>query len=350
MGLSDLFKTNADLCKKAEKTYRRAQASGNYTSKISLMQSCVETFKAGKPDDLRAFLTGYLEFKRASGQFKIDEGYKALVILPVLSLMEVSDAPADVLSSVTEEMSAPFRQFVCDAVLSVARGRSDEMVLKALMSLGADSNAFTGRPPQIDVFAMAARDCNYDEKEGLLQTCMDAFRNGQPEKMRQFIKGYISFKRGEGKVGMDAGYINLAADPLVALVEESTDAAATLDNLLMDISHTHRSVILNFSLRRAVWKGSGIDVVTALLDAGADINTCEGKPLSSAITNNHRHLISLLNSRGVNWDLTPDDAEADYMQRRDEVRASLKGSQQAKNPAQAAAAAPKPAQPGPLKI
>lgn len=129
-----------------------AQRDGSWDTKENLVQGCVAAFEKGHADNLRAFVMGYLEFKRAGGAVDkietspLDDGLVGLICKPVLHLLERQQHPAKVLETLTSAMSPYYKQLLLDVVLRHACVSNSWMVVPVLLEAGADVNTGRGRP------------------------------------------------------------------------------------------------------------------------------------------------------------------------------------------------------------
>ena len=136
-----------------ENAYVAAQrdGGGGWTSKKELLAGCVAAFEAGRPQNLRSFVTGYLEFKRANGSVSkmetegIDDGFVGLLCDPIMLLLEKQKEPAAVLETLTREMSPYYKQILLDLVLRRCAMTNSWMVMPVIIAAGADVNAGRGR-------------------------------------------------------------------------------------------------------------------------------------------------------------------------------------------------------------
>ncbi len=133
--------------------YAAAQinGSGGWSSKADLMEGCVEAFEQDRPDNLRAFIMGYLEFKRAHGYVTkvetkgIDDGFVHLVCDPLMLLLEKKKDPAAVLATLTDDMSPYYKQLMLDLLIRRCAMTNSWMVAPVVLAAGADVNAGRGR-------------------------------------------------------------------------------------------------------------------------------------------------------------------------------------------------------------
>lgn len=136
----------------AGEVYKSAQHDDDWDTKEKLLQGCIAAFEAGRPENLRSFIMGYLEFKRASGAVDkiekggLDGGFKGLVCKPVLHLLERQQEPQAVLDTLSAQMSPYYKQLMLDVVLRHACASNSWMVTPVLIAAGADVNAGRGRP------------------------------------------------------------------------------------------------------------------------------------------------------------------------------------------------------------
>ena len=129
-----------------------SQRDGDWNTKEKLVQGCIAAFEDSRPENLRAFIMGYLEFKRKGGGVDnietggLDGGFDNLVCKPVLHLLERQQNPAQVLVTLTNEMSPYYKQLMLDIVLRHACATNSWMVVPVLVEAGADINTGRGRP------------------------------------------------------------------------------------------------------------------------------------------------------------------------------------------------------------
>lgn len=131
---------------------KASQRDGDWETKHKLVQGCVAAFEDGRPDNLRAFVMGYLEFKRGNGNVDkietggLDGGFNNLICKPILHLLERQQDPTAVLATLTRDMSAYYKQLMLDIVLRHACSTNSWMVAPVLIDAGADINTGRGRP------------------------------------------------------------------------------------------------------------------------------------------------------------------------------------------------------------
>lgn len=129
-----------------------AQTDISYNVKIPLLEGCMQAFGEGRPQPMRAFLKGYLEFKRHKGSLtdilstKMDDGISNLVARPAMLLVEKSHTPKETLETLGAELSAFFRSALHDLVLRESVLHGSWPAAEAALDLGADPNAAKGRP------------------------------------------------------------------------------------------------------------------------------------------------------------------------------------------------------------
>lgn len=129
-----------------------AQAVNDWSVKQPLLQGAIAAFEEGRPENLQAFLSGYLEFKRARGSVEelekkgMDDGLTNLVGKPVVLMLEKQPDPARVLQQLTDGLSPYYRQLMLDIALRRCCSTNSWMVLPAVIAAGADVNCHHGRP------------------------------------------------------------------------------------------------------------------------------------------------------------------------------------------------------------
>ena len=137
----------------AEAVYAASQINGNggWSCKIELMKGCIDAFEQGRPANLRAFVMGYLEFKRAQGYVTkietegIDDGFVHLVCDPLMLLLEKQKDPQAVLATLTDEMSPYYKQVMLDLIIRRCAMTNSWMVAPIVLAAGADANTGRGR-------------------------------------------------------------------------------------------------------------------------------------------------------------------------------------------------------------
>lgn len=136
----------------AGEVYKSAQRDGDWDTKEKLLQGCIAAFEDGRPENLRSFIMGYLEFKRAGGGVDkvekggLDAGFEGLVCKPILHLLERQSEPQVMLDTICAQMSPYYKQLMLDVVLRHACASNSWMVVPVLITAGADINAGRGRP------------------------------------------------------------------------------------------------------------------------------------------------------------------------------------------------------------
>ncbi len=138
---------------KPEKVRERALADTEYTKKIELVEGCIKAFDEGRPENFRAFLGAYLEFKRKNGSLDkitkegMDDGIVNLASRPLMRLIEKSQTPAETIASLTLGLSPYYRQAALDLALREAAGKAASwFVVEAVLAAGADVDTGGGRP------------------------------------------------------------------------------------------------------------------------------------------------------------------------------------------------------------
>lgn len=129
-----------------DKVRKKAMRNCPYTEKLEEVKTHMELFRRGRPESFRAFISGYMDFKRGDKQYKLDDGYANLVILPVMSLIESAPEPTAALKEATGHLSPDYRQFIMDNALTLAANCNSRATAEALLAAGADPNAHGGQP------------------------------------------------------------------------------------------------------------------------------------------------------------------------------------------------------------
>src|SRR5690606_11459237 len=91
-----------------------------------------------------------------------------------------------------------------------------------------------------------------------------------------------------------------------------------------------QKIMLDYTLRLACESASA-EIITSLINTGADINAEGGHPLHKAIIFDNHDAIRVLNDRGVDWNQTPPfydrfdqkSGREGYIQKRDAIKATL---------------------------
>ncbi len=131
---------------------KAAQYDCDWDNKKTLMQGCLQAFENGRHENMRVFVTSYLEFKRQSGAVDrvetqgLDSGFDHLISKPIVQLLERQQDPQAVLDILSAQMSAYYKQIMLDIVLRHACSSNSWMVVPVLLQSGADANAGRGRP------------------------------------------------------------------------------------------------------------------------------------------------------------------------------------------------------------
>ena len=68
-----------------------AGQGGDYNHKLSLVAGCVDAFHQGRPENIRAFLAGYVRFKVSDDKMAPDSGYDYLMTRPLIALCTLND-------------------------------------------------------------------------------------------------------------------------------------------------------------------------------------------------------------------------------------------------------------------
>lgn len=134
-----------------QQVYDAAGLDSDYSPKLPLLAGALRAYRAGEPDNLRAFLSGYLAFKSGLGTFSklpksdLDEGLVKLVTEPVIALLETSADPRADFVSLATGLSPYFAQIFMDVTLRTATARNKAFICEMLLDLGADVNCHEGR-------------------------------------------------------------------------------------------------------------------------------------------------------------------------------------------------------------
>lgn len=129
-----------------------AQAHCDWSRKAPLLQGCIAAFQDNRPENLRAFIMSYLEFKRSNGNVAelheggMDVGFIHLIARPVLHEIERHQNPDSVLETLSAEMSPFYKQLMLDLLLREACATDGWMMAEVLIKAGADVNTGLGRP------------------------------------------------------------------------------------------------------------------------------------------------------------------------------------------------------------
>lgn len=159
-----------------------------------------------------------------------------------------------------------------------------------------------------DIEEATSLNTHFKKKITLSQGAVDALFAGRPENFRAFAKGYIAFKNKAGHLdGMSDdighGMRVLLVDPLLSILNAKEDPVATLAFLCEGLPPYHKQIFLDFSLRVAA-SNDNTFAAKALLEAGADANTCSGRPLLNALRNGHPNTAKILIEAGADPDIT----------------------------------------------
>lgn len=135
------------------KVRARAQLDTSWPPKASVVDGCLRAFDEGKPEHLKAFIGGYLEFKRSGGYIEqmrtqgMDEGIKNLFTKPVVRLLEKAKDPLETVHMLLTDLNDFYRQTALDLLLREASSETNSwFAAGALLDAGADPNAGGGRP------------------------------------------------------------------------------------------------------------------------------------------------------------------------------------------------------------
>lgn len=140
-----------------------ARTSDGWEYKHETLEGAMDAYLAGETENLRQFLTGYLDLKRANGSISkmfnstIDDGFLNLFADPMMRLMERSLDPAKTFEDITGQWSAFYRQIALDFILRRAAAANSDIVADCAIKLGADINAHNGRPLSVAISNRADR-------------------------------------------------------------------------------------------------------------------------------------------------------------------------------------------------
>ncbi len=145
-----------------------------------------------------------------------------------------------------------------------------------------------------EIYLLAAADGSYGTKTDLAEGCVEACLQGRPENLRQFFKGYLYYKiENQGHTQVDEGFENLLVKSFHQVVTKSDDPKEAALSLMKDVMPHHIRTALNIVLRVACYDGKDA-AAEAALEAGADANAADGKPLLNAVAKNNTQLFPLL--------------------------------------------------------
>lgn len=102
-----------------------------------------------KKDDvsyLQGVFSGVVFWKRGAGEYKKDDDYDRFIVRPLLTLMEVSDAPAALAARVAAGMTETERKTVLGFSLREACTEAEAPIVAALLDAGADVNTNGSHP------------------------------------------------------------------------------------------------------------------------------------------------------------------------------------------------------------
>jgi hypothetical protein len=129
-----------------------AKADIKYQVKKPLLEGALAAYAQGRKENIAAFVSGYLEFKRDFGYInamvtqEIDEGCERMLCGPLLTRMEKSADPVSVFDDFSKDLTPYYRQTLLDLMLRFASYTDAWSVGQVLIRLGADVNTASGRP------------------------------------------------------------------------------------------------------------------------------------------------------------------------------------------------------------
>lgn len=153
---------------------------------------------------------------------------------------------------------------------------------------------------------------------------------GQTAPFAAFAEGYITQRKMGGETEKNGRYDMHISRPLLMLMEASPNPRDVLEDIKGQITPATQKTMLDFTLRLAC-EGASAEIITCLINSGADINAEGGHPLHKAIIFDNHDAIRILNDRGVDWEQVPPfydrfDQKSGlpaYTEKRDAIKATL---------------------------
>lgn len=127
-----------------------AKKSAQNSDKKLLMEGVIAAAEDGRVENLVAFIGGYLELQRESGQLEkldnsdIGESLRELLTQPLIFFLEKQPDPLMVIGKVTQGFALYYRQTLLDVTLRTACARNAWSLIADLHAAGADVNAGNG--------------------------------------------------------------------------------------------------------------------------------------------------------------------------------------------------------------
>lgn len=127
---------------------------------------------------------------------------------------------------------------------------------------------------------------------------------GKTAPFAAFAEGYITKRKMSGETEKNGRYDRHISRPLLALIEANPNPRDVIEDIKGQITPATQKTMLDFTLRLACEEASA-EIITCLINAGADINADGGHPLHKAIIFDNEEAIKTLNDHGVDWDKVP---------------------------------------------
>ncbi len=336
-----------------------AGVNSGWGIKKPLLDGAIQSFKKGNPENLRAFFSGYVSFKRRDGKSQQDEGYDNLIVNPILALMEQSTEPEKTLPLVLGALEKEdARQDILNMLLLNACKQDQQKTVGILLTTGADPYYLNAQPlylalnrregalarfmvmecgVNIDIaFEKSEKDkvsrhaigtfmmqqiCEENNPEKIKQAAMrdiapwgikkplleyatKTYTAGDPQPLQAFFSGYIAFKRGEELTRqIDDGLKTLLLEPMIERLQKSdAPQERTLHLLLEQMTPEDKKRTLDMLLRHACRKETGdLPLVKTLLEFGADPCALNNQPLVNAVGAGHTEIaLMLIRDHGAN--------------------------------------------------
>ena len=142
----------------------------------------------------------------------------------------------------------------------------------------------------------------YKDRFAARDRALELFKQGKPEPLQQFLRGYLSFKRAnERSRKADEGYDANVVAPLLTILQTADDPAATLDRALDALPLRDRQTATHLLLRTICSKGMSPLIADAVIANGGEIGIFGNMPLSLAVRGGHSDLaVHLVREHGAN--------------------------------------------------
>lgn len=172
------FKLAARRCEPAL-IEKMASLGGGYDRKTEMLKAATAAFHDGDPAPLRAFMRGYLRFKRGEEFSRsINDGYMKLVVEPVIEILKKHPRPQEALQQVFAATEPRDREAALSLVLRQACAKLGHVGLcRDIIAAGADPQTMSNRPlvnalsaGHTDVALMLCREHGANVADALLDT------------------------------------------------------------------------------------------------------------------------------------------------------------------------------------